>query len=98
MRLETKIALVTGAASGFGAEIARTFAREGARVALLDLNADGAQAVAASIGSQAVAIAGDVTSAHDVASAVERTLATMAASTSWSTMPAGPTATGRCSR
>ena len=76
MRLKAKIALVTGAASGFGAEIARTFAREGARVALLDLNADGAQAVAASIGSQAVAIAGDVTSAHDVASAVERTLAT----------------------
>jgi 3-oxoacyl-[acyl-carrier protein] reductase len=76
MRLENKVALVTGAASGFGAEIARTFAREGARVALLDLNADGAQAVGASIGSHALAIAGDVTSAHDVTSAVERTLAT----------------------
>jgi 3-oxoacyl-[acyl-carrier protein] reductase len=75
MRLETKVALVTGAASGFGAEIARTFAREGARVALLDLNADGARAVAASIGSHALAIAGDVTSAHDVTSGVERALA-----------------------
>ena len=76
MRLATKIALVTGAASGFGAEIARTFAREGAKVLLLDLNPDGARAVAASIGSQALAIAGDVTSAHDVTAAVEHALAT----------------------
>ncbi len=76
MRLATKIALVTGAASGFGAEIARTFAREGARVVLLDLNPVGAHAVAASIGPDALAIAGDVTSARDVASAIERTLAT----------------------
>ena len=42
MRLASKIALVTGAASGFGAEIARTFAREGANVALVDINGDGA--------------------------------------------------------
>jgi len=76
MRLATKIALVTGAASGFGAEIARTFAREGAKVVLLDLNPDGARVVAASIGSQALAIAGDVTSAHDVTAAVEHALAT----------------------
>src|SRR6202166_2228067 len=75
MRLASKIALVTGAASGFGAEIARTFAREGAAVVLLDLNADGARAVAASIGPHALAVAGDVTSAHDVTSAVERALA-----------------------
>jgi 3-oxoacyl-[acyl-carrier protein] reductase len=75
MRLAAKIALVTGAASGFGAEIARTFAREGAKVVLLDLNADGAGAVAAAIGADALAIAGDVTSARDVTAAVERTLA-----------------------
>jgi 3-oxoacyl-[acyl-carrier protein] reductase len=75
MRLATKIALVTGAASGFGAEIARTFAREGAQVVLLDLDADGARAVAASIGPHALAIGGDVTSAHDVTAAVERALA-----------------------
>jgi 3-oxoacyl-[acyl-carrier protein] reductase len=66
---------VTGAASGFGAEIARTFAREGAQVVLLDLDADGARAVAASIGPHALAIGGDVTSAHDVTAAVERALA-----------------------
>jgi 3-oxoacyl-[acyl-carrier protein] reductase len=74
MRLATKIALVTGAASGFGAEIARTFAREGAKVVLLDINAGGAEAVAAAIGPNALAIAGDVTTAHDVTNAVEHTL------------------------
>jgi 3-oxoacyl-[acyl-carrier protein] reductase len=74
MRLAAKVALVTGAASGFGAEIARTFAREGAKVALLDINQDGARAVAASIGPDALAIAGDVTSASDVTAAVARTL------------------------
>jgi len=74
MRLASKIALVTGAASGFGAEIARTFARAGAKVALLDINTDGARAVAASIGPDALAIAGDVTSQNDVAAAVARTL------------------------
>jgi 3-oxoacyl-[acyl-carrier protein] reductase len=74
MRLAAKIALVTGAASGFGAEIARTFAREGAKVVLFDINAAGGQAVASSIGPDALAIAGDVTSAPDVTAAVERTL------------------------
>jgi 3-oxoacyl-[acyl-carrier protein] reductase len=75
MRLAAKIALVTGAASGFGAEIARTFAREGAKVVLLDIDADGAEAVAAAIGPAALAVAGDVTMAHDVGYAVERALA-----------------------
>ncbi len=76
MQLAAKIALVTGAASGFGAEIARTFAREGAAVVLLDLDADGARAVAAAIGPHALAIGGDVTSAPDVTAAVERAVAT----------------------
>src|SRR5580704_5144833 len=75
MRLAAKIALVTGAASGFGAEIARTFAREGAKVVLLDIDAGGAEAVATAIGSDALALACDVTMAHDVSYAVERTLA-----------------------
>jgi 3-oxoacyl-[acyl-carrier protein] reductase len=74
MRLAAKVALVTGAASGFGAEIARTFAREGAKVALLDINQDGARAVATAIGPDALAIAGDVTSQSDVTAAVARTL------------------------
>ena len=75
MRIAGKIALVTGAASGFGAEIARTFAREGAKVVLLDLNRDGVEEVAAAIGPEALALAGDVTSARDVGAAVEAGLA-----------------------
>ena len=75
MRLANKIALVTGAASGFGAEIARIFAREGAKVVLLDLNKGGVQDVAAAIGPEALALAGDVASARDVSAAVEASLA-----------------------
>lgn len=50
MRLQDKIAIVTGAGSGFGAGIARKFAAEGARVVVADLNGDAARAVAAEIG------------------------------------------------
>ena len=45
MRLNGKSALVTGGASGFGAAIAETFAQEGAKVTILDLNGDGAAEV-----------------------------------------------------
>ena len=66
MRLDGKSALVTGAASGFGAEIARVFAREGARVTLFDLNRAGAEAVAGEIGAAAAVVEGDVTKRADV--------------------------------
>jgi len=46
MRLQNKVAVVTGAASGIGKEIARTFLREGAKVAIADLNLDAAIATA----------------------------------------------------
>ncbi len=64
-RVEGKIALVTGAAQGLGAAIARMLAREGARVALTDLNLAGVEEQAAAINEtaagHAVALAQDVT-------------------------------------
>ena len=50
MRLAEKTAIVTGAASGFGAGIARRFAAEGAHVMVADMNGDGAKEIAAEIG------------------------------------------------
>ncbi len=70
MRLDRKIAIVTGAASGFGAEIARVFAREGAKVAVLDINGEGAAKVAREIGPSAIAIEADVTKRADIDAAV----------------------------
>ena len=72
MRLKDKSAVVTGGASGFGAEIARRYAREGARVVILDLNGDGAAKVAAEAGNGAIALAGDVTRKADIDAAVAR--------------------------
>lgn len=66
MRLKDQVAIVTGAASGFGAEIARSFVREGARVVIADLNEAGAQKVAAEIGSSAIAIKCDVSQRADI--------------------------------
>jgi 3-oxoacyl-[acyl-carrier protein] reductase len=74
MRVANKTAIVTGAASGFGAEIARVFAREGARVAVLDIDADGAAAIAREIGPAAIAISADVTKRADIDAAVKKTL------------------------
>jgi len=64
MKLKDKSAIVTGAASGIGQEIARVYAREGAKVAIADLNLEAAQAAAGAItgdGGQAIAVAMDVT-------------------------------------
>jgi 3-hydroxybutyrate dehydrogenase len=73
MRLQDKVAVVTGAASGIGERIARTFARAGARVAVADLDGAGARRVAAELtdeGAQAVAVTVDVTSEAQVEAAM----------------------------
>lgn len=75
MRLKGKTALVTGAAQGFGFGIAETFAREGARVAVLDLNGDKAKEAAKAIGRRAFAVTCDVGKAKSVDKAVEKILA-----------------------
>lgn len=72
MRLADKTALVTGGGSGFGAGIARRFAEEGARVAIVDINLAAAETVAAEIGDAAEAIACDVANAAAVRDAVAR--------------------------
>lgn len=72
MRLDNKTALITGAASGFGKGIAETFAREGARVAALDINADGAEAVAGAIGGETLALACNVADGASVKAAVDQ--------------------------
>jgi 3-oxoacyl-[acyl-carrier protein] reductase len=74
MRLKNRIAIVTGAASGFGAEIARQYAIEGAKVALADINEAGARKVAAECGDDAIAVKCDVSKRADIDALVKRTL------------------------
>ena len=75
MRLQDKSAIITGAASGIGKEIALAFAREGAKVAIADLNLEAANTVAQEInatGSQALGVAMDVTSEEAVNAGVAK--------------------------
>ncbi|MCP5081841.1 MAG: glucose 1-dehydrogenase [Alphaproteobacteria bacterium] len=75
MRLENKVAIVTGAASGFGEGIAHRFAQEGCAVIAADINDEACEAVASAIndvGGRAMAVHCDVTARADVAGAVQR--------------------------
>jgi 3-hydroxybutyrate dehydrogenase len=75
--MQDKVAIVTGAASGIGRGIALAFARGGAKVAIADMNLEGAEAVAKSIrddGGQAIGVAMNVTSEEEVNSGVEKTV------------------------
>ena len=73
MKLQDKVCIVTGAASGIGKEIAATFAREGGKVVIADMNQAAAQSAADQIsaaGGQAMAVLMDVTSEAQVNAAV----------------------------
>jgi len=74
MRLKDQVAIVTGAASGFGAEIARQYIAQGAKVAVADINGAGAQAVAAELGANAIAVTCDVTKRTDIDALVKATV------------------------
>jgi 3-oxoacyl-[acyl-carrier protein] reductase len=67
MRLQDKVAIVTGAASGFGRGIAELYVKEGARVVVADINGQGARDVAKSLGKAAVHVACNVAERKDVA-------------------------------
>jgi 3-oxoacyl-[acyl-carrier protein] reductase len=71
MRLGKKIAIVTGAASGFGAGIAAKFVAEGARVIVADRDGEGAARVAASLAPAAFAVRADVTQTADVKAMID---------------------------
>lgn len=78
MKLKDKAAIVTGAASGIGRDIALLFAGEGAKVAIADLKQEAAQATAAEIaarGGAAMAVAMDVTDVQQVHAGIEAVVA-----------------------
>jgi 3-oxoacyl-[acyl-carrier protein] reductase len=74
MRLRDKIAIVTGAGSGFGEGIAKRFAEEGAKVVVADINAEGGKRVAAAV--QGEFVQADVTRSADWARLVQAATAT----------------------
>jgi NAD(P)-dependent dehydrogenase (short-subunit alcohol dehydrogenase family) len=76
--LDNKIAIVTGGAGGIGSAIAKRLAREGAKIAVADLDSTAAQACAATItaqGGHAIALSADVTKKNSVEQMVQNTLA-----------------------
>ena len=70
MRLQDKVAVITGAGSGFGEGMARRFAAEGAKVIVADINDEGGERVAGEIGDAARFVHADVSVSADVAALV----------------------------
>lgn len=71
MRLEGKVAAITGAASGFGEAAARRFVAEGAKVVLGDIQEEAGQQVAADLGEAAIFVPCNVTKEEDIANLVD---------------------------
>lgn len=74
MRLKDKVAIITGAAAGFGEAMAKRFAEEGAKVVVADLNAKGAERVASEIGKAAIAVTTDVSQRSEFDELVDVTM------------------------
>ena len=79
MEFQDRVALVTGGASGIGKAVVRGLAAEGARVGICDLNAAGAEEVAAEIGGGALAVAMDVTDTASVRAGVAQVVESLGA-------------------
>ncbi|MGH8618190.1 MAG: 3-hydroxybutyrate dehydrogenase [Burkholderiales bacterium] len=82
MRLKDKVAVITGAASGIGKEIAILFAREGAKVAIADLNLQAAEATARELdpsGKRAIGVAMDVADEAQVDAGIAKVVSTFGA-------------------
>jgi len=77
MRLENKTAIITGAASGFGAGIAKKFVDEGARVLVADINQGAAQQMAQSLGNTATSKQVDVSSLNEVEALSQYAISTL---------------------
>ena len=75
MRLNNKIALVTGAGSGFGRGIAARFAEEGAKLVVADINEESAKMVAGEIGDSTIAVVADVSKNSDVEAMIQQSVA-----------------------
>ncbi|RJG46379.1 SDR family oxidoreductase [Mesorhizobium sp. DCY119] len=75
-RLKNKVAIITGAAAGFGEGMAKRFAEEGAKIVVADLNVKGAERVAAEIGHQAIFVQTDVSQKSEFDELVAATMKT----------------------
>ena len=74
MRLFNKVALITGSSSGFGKGMAERFTKEGAKVAIIDINIEAAKSLSKKLGKNTIAIYCDVTKVEDIEKAVNLTI------------------------
>jgi NAD(P)-dependent dehydrogenase (short-subunit alcohol dehydrogenase family) len=86
MQIENKVFLVTGGASGLGAATAEMLVAAGAKVMLVDMNAEAVAAQAQRLGAQSVVA--DISNEAAAEAAVQATVKALAASMAWSTAPA----------